>query len=98
MSHQNSSTTEKDQNERKVWQPRRRLRGALRVDEVVVVVDGVAAVVLVAVLGLQIDQEIVVGCVKRTFLKFKQKKECKALQGNSQGLLTKDQKTSRVAF
>jgi len=43
--------------------------GALRVDEVVVVVDGVAAVVLVAVLHLQVGQEVVIGGVNRAFLK-----------------------------
>jgi hypothetical protein len=35
----------------------------------VIVVDGITAVVLAAVLGLQVDQEIVVGGIEWAFLK-----------------------------
>ena len=49
--------------------PDRRFRGTLGVDEIVIVVDGVSAVVHVAVFRLQVHQELLVRRLRRTFLK-----------------------------
>jgi len=48
--------------------PCRWLGGSLGVDEVVVVVDGVATIVLLAVFLLQVHQEVVVGSIQSAFL------------------------------
>lgn len=44
--------------------------GPLGVDEVMIIVDGVTAVILFAILHLQVGQEVVVGRIDSTFLKF----------------------------